>query len=118
MNTKIAIHVFAALQGLEKSFDAIKAQVQQGNPEHEKISAVLPKQQEILIDMRRTANLLQLHLAKKDWSEAVRSLKIFYGLNQLVRPDILQAFAVISAKSFQQTTQVSQAPVVKEPVYH
>lgn len=118
MNTKIAIHVFGALQGLEKSFETIKSQAHELGSEHEEIRALLPKQEEILIDMRRTANLLQLHLAKKDWSEAVRSLKIFYGLNQLVRTDILKAFATVSAKSVQQTSTVSQAPVVKETVYH
>jgi len=46
--------------------------------------------------MRRTANKLQLEIAKDDWNSAVRSLQIFYGLNSMVRPHVMDIYSKLS----------------------
>ena len=43
--------------------------------------------------MRRAANKLQLDLAHNDWTNAVRSLHIYYGLNSMVRPSLMGTYA-------------------------
>ncbi len=118
MKTEIAIHVFASLQGLEKTFETVKSQALERKSEHAEVISMLPKQEEILIDMRRAANLLQLNIAKKDWFAAVRSLQIFYGLNQLVRPDILKAFGNITVSAVGDASRIKTPAPSKEIVFH
>jgi hypothetical protein len=118
MNTDIAIHVFASLQGLEKTFGTIKQELQNKKDLSEELLASLPKQEEILVDMRRAANLLQLHLAKKDWVAAIRSLQIYYGLNHLVRPDIIKAFGTLASEKFSKLPQPQVSSSSKNTVFH
>ncbi|MCB0322232.1 MAG: hypothetical protein KDD69_01630 [Bdellovibrionales bacterium] len=96
MNPQLVTHVFASLQGLEKSMGTIKRLLPLFREEGAEFACLVPKQEEILAHMRRTANLLQLQMAKGENHAAVRSLQIFYGLHQMVRPDILRAFGTLS----------------------
>jgi hypothetical protein len=64
--------------------------------ELETISSMLPEFERVVEHMRRTANKLQLHVAAKNISDIVRDLRIFYGLNHLVRPELLRALAQLS----------------------
>jgi len=89
MDKRVITHVFGALQSLEKCMSNVKDML----PNHGKavgdVSALIPQHEKVLVKMRRTANCLQLELAREDWNASIRSLRIFYGLNHLIRKDIL-----------------------------
>ena len=95
MDSNIILHVFSCLQRLEKRFAFIKS-VAPYSAHFEKYSSLIPQQTEILAHMRRTANLLQLEFAKKQWELVSHSLKIFYGLHQMIRPELQDAFNAVS----------------------
>jgi len=58
----------------------------------------LTEQRKVIRQMRRTANKLQIQLAQENWNEVVRSLQIFYGLRQIVRPEIMATFQSLANK--------------------
>lgn len=94
MDSSIIPHLFGALHTLERCITRIeKALPKRGA---ESIARNLPQQKAILKRMRRSANLLQLELAKENWTEAGRALRTFYGLHYLVRADILQAQKILA----------------------
>ncbi len=116
MNTQLIGHVFATLQHLEKCLSNVKRLVQGQEKFCPEISKAVPEQEKVLVQMRRVANLLQLETARNDLPSAVRSLKIFYGLNHMVRNDLMSAFAKLS----QQQTPVRTAAAcgAKQVMYH
>jgi hypothetical protein len=116
MNAQLIGHVFATLQSLERCMANVKKMLpaQEGN--YPEIVKIVPEQERVLQQMRRVANLLQLETARNDWPTAVRSLKIFYGLNHMIRNDLMTAFTKLSQ---QQTVRTAQyAPVGKHVMYH
>lgn len=117
MNTQLITHVFASLQNLEKCLGNIKKMLPSQGQEAQDIAKVLPEQERVLDQMRKVANKLQFDVAKNDWAATVRLLKIFYGLNYMVRTDIMNAFTRLSKE--QHTVQLEKLqPQGKETVYH
>ena len=47
----------------------------------------LPK---IITEMKKLAQLIQLQFARKDTENAIRSLKLFYGLLSMIRPMVVE----------------------------
>lgn len=91
-NKEIIIHVFSSLQSLEKYLDSIKKLVRG----KEKTADGLVQHEKVIRCMRRMANKIQLDVAHDDWDAAVRSLKIFYGLNHMIRPELVSTLMRLS----------------------
>jgi hypothetical protein len=116
MNAQLIGHVFATLQSLEKCMANVKKMIPGQEASCPEITKIVPEQERVLLQMRRMANMLQLETARNDWPSAVRSLKIFYGLNHMIRNDLMTAFTKLSQ---QQTVHTAQyAPVGKHVMYH
>ncbi len=94
MDSKVVTQIYASLQGLEKSFSAMKELHAQSPSDN--ISHLLPQQEEIIAKMRQCANFLQFEIARKDTTSAVRTLKIYYGLHNMVRSQIISAQSYLS----------------------
>ena len=77
MSTKIIPHIFGSILSLEKSLALAEAH------KLELPSKDLPK---IVTEMKKLAQLIQLQFAKQDTENAIRSLKMFYGLLSMIRP--------------------------------
>lgn len=92
MKKNLIIAVFASLQGLEKCVEGSNKMYTSADSKPYFVAESLSQQSETLKKMRHSAIRLQLHLARDDWDQAVRSLQIFYGLRQMVRPDIMATF--------------------------
>lgn len=116
MNSDIIARIFGVLQNLEKCLDGIHTQLNEKKHRAPEIAALLPQHQRVVKQMRSVANKLQLQFAREDWEEVVRSLKIFYGLNHLVRTDILIAYGRLNSN--QVTTQVAETAVEKAGIFH
>ena len=91
-------HAYAALQHLEKCLQTVKKLLVGRESEYPDIVKVIPEQEKIITQMRRVANVLQLEIARNDAESIVRSYKVFYGYNQMVRTDLLKALSVLSNK--------------------
>lgn len=92
MKRNLVVAVFASLQGLEKCVEGSKRMFLELDCKPYHIAEALEEQGRVLKQMRHTAIRLQLQLAKNDWTSSVRSLQIFYGLRQMVRPEIMASF--------------------------
>ena len=62
--------------------------------------------------MRKAANRLQLDLAKDDWISIIRSLRVFYGLHHLIRPEVVATLLAVA----EQQTEKENLPV--QVIYH
>lgn len=100
MDKRIITHVFAAVQSLEKCLSKTKELLPEAGPEaaeeRRALELLVPQQEEALLKMRRTANRLQMEMARSDWNSATRSLRIFYGLNHLIRRDVLKSHSKLA----------------------
>jgi len=89
---KILAAVFSSLQGLEKCVQT-SVRLHNASERQTRITAdSLREQARVLNQMRKEANLLQLRLASDSWDDIVRSLQVYYGLRQMVRPEIMSTF--------------------------
>ncbi len=105
MSKQLIPHVFASVQTLERYVETIRAK-SSGHPGLEAdLKSLLPQFESFLVSMRRVANKLQLQVASKDALAIARSLKVFYGLNHIVRPEILSVVLSI--------TQCAERPKVE-----
>lgn len=116
MNTSLVTHVFASLQSLEKCLGNVKKMLPSQTDSCDELKKVVPEQEKILEQMRRIANKLQLEVARNDLGSAVRTLKIFYGLNHMIRGDVMNAFSKLS--ELQSVPFSKLATPGKEIVYH
>ncbi len=108
---KILAAVFSSLQGLEKCVQT-SSRLHNALPNPSNIVAHgLKDQKNILSQMRRCANRLQLQLASEEWDDVVRSLQVFYGLRQMVRPEIMATFQGLANKELKLPT-ISQDAVI------
>ena len=98
MNDKAVIYLFAAVQGMERCVARCEKMLGEQTYQPSSVATSIAEQRRILREMRRSANKLQLEIAKKDWNGAVRSIQIFYGLNNMVRPEILATFSALANK--------------------
>jgi len=96
MSTKIIPHIYGSILSLEKSL-ALAVEKKLELP-----SKDLPK---IVSEMKKLAQLIQLQFAKKDTENAIRSLKLFYGLLSMIRPLVIEVLK-------QETSPVTKRKVV------
>ena len=99
MNKELIPHVFASLQSLERYVDIIKSSLESSDHTGNELRAMVPQYETTLKKMRRTANKLQFQVAADNQQQIIRSLRIFYGLNHMVRPEILSSFLSLSKGS-------------------
>jgi len=90
--------VFSSLQGLEKCVESSQKMCSGELAGSIIVERSLTEQRKVIRQMRRTANKLQIQLAQENWNEVVRSLQIFYGLRQIVRPEIMATFQSLANK--------------------
>lgn len=117
MNKRVITHVFAAVQNLEKSMKQVKELMATHRGSLTELESLIPQQELVLKKMRRTANRLQFELAREDWNSAIRSLRIFYGLNHLIRKDLMSTQRKLGSE---QRGVMKAPPVVEEKAitYH
>lgn len=96
MKKEMVVHMFATVQSLEKCVAQNRRMLAESNTQPGHARAAVEQQQRVLTQMRRVANRLQLLLVKKDWVEIVRLTSVFYGLNSLVRPEIMSMFSALA----------------------
>lgn len=96
MGREMLVHVFASIQGLEKCLANSRKMLDEQKHQPLIVHKSLAEQDRILRQMRRVANRLQLEFATENWPEAVRSLKIYYGLWTMVRPEIMSTFTALA----------------------
>jgi hypothetical protein len=101
MNKELIPHVFASVQSLERYLTNIHNMLTDNETEKREIRAALPQMEKMVRQMRRVANKLQLEVAAEDTNAVNRSLQIFYGLNHMIRPEILAAFLKLTNGSQQ-----------------
>jgi hypothetical protein len=90
--------VFSSLHGLEKCVESSQKMFAGELAGSIIVERSLNQQRKVIVQMRRTANKLQIQLAQENWGEVVRSLQIFYGLRQIVRPEIMATFQSLANK--------------------
>ena len=90
------VHLFATLQALEKCLANSKKMLEEQKDQPLSMHTAVFQQGRLLREMRRTLNCLQLHIAKNEWPQAVRAMQIFYGLNSMVRPNIMASFSALA----------------------
>ncbi|MCB0343693.1 MAG: hypothetical protein KDD66_01175 [Bdellovibrionales bacterium] len=96
IDKKIIAFLFSALHSLERchmhSNNLLEAQPYQP----ETVKSGLLEQAKVLAAMKHTAE--QIHFASQAGSqaEAARLMQIFYGLNAIVRPDIVATFSSLA----------------------
>lgn len=104
MTKELLLHTFAALQSLERCFENTKELLasnrNQISEELSQLIETIPVQEEILVKLRRCANDLQLAYARGDNYKALKTLKIFYGLHGLVRPELVATFIALNKGRF------------------
>lgn len=91
MNTEKEIlpHIFCSLLNLEKKLILTKANTPKKGRLADKIAYDLAQHTKVLKKMRRLANQIQFAIAHKNQIETAKLLKIYYALNQMVKPEIL-----------------------------
>lgn len=92
MSKELLAHIFSSLQSLEKCLENSKRMYALEPVKATYIAEALTQQTEVLGQMRRVANKLQLDIAAQDVSQINRSMQIYYGLTSIVRPEILSTF--------------------------
>jgi len=113
MKQTILVNIFSTLQSLEKVASQNRQMAQGYTSKMPSTSSSLDQQEQVLRKMRRTANRLQFEFVTNNWDAAVRLLNVFYGLNHMVRPEIMTSFASLVNK--QKVTPMTRP----EPVlYH
>ena len=91
MSQPVLAHLFGALLTLERGVEELQKLLPEGEtpePFHGELEQVV----RVVGQMRITANNLQLQIAQQDWSGTARSLEMFYGLNSMVKPELIALF--------------------------
>jgi len=96
MDNSTVTRAFATLQALEKCHANSEKMTRQASDTSSTVLAGLLEQKKVLTSMRRVANRLNLEVARSDVRATHRSLQIFYGMNALVRPEILATFQLLA----------------------
>lgn len=107
MNKELLLHTFAALQSLERCFEKTKELLSNNrdelSPELSQLVETIPTQEEVLVKLRRYANDLQISFARGDQAKTLKTLKIFYGLLGLVRPELVATYVSLNKGKFKGT---------------
>lgn len=96
MEKEIIYYVYSSLAHLEKYLDKLR-DIYQEKPELiANLSVPLTTLESSVTKMRRIANKLQLEFAAKDYEKINRTLSLYYGINNMVRPEILKSILSFS----------------------
>lgn len=96
MTSEVLVHIFAAIQGLEKCITGTKKALSGSNKARPDVEQALGQQEQIVGEMRKHANKLQLQIAGNDYSSIIRSLDVIYGLNSMVRSEVISTYSAIT----------------------
>lgn len=94
-NSSLLAHVFGSVMALEKCLANTRDTVSKNGFRRAQVLGQLERYGEVVEKMRQTANHLQLAIARKNSLEIVRLLQVIYGLNHMVRPEILSTFVSV-----------------------
>ncbi len=96
IDKKIITFLFSALHSLERCHrhSSVLLEAQPYQPETVKSS--LEEQARVLRSMKEAAELIHLATQAGSHIEAARQFQIFYGLNAMVRPDIISTFSSLA----------------------
>jgi hypothetical protein len=117
MDKILITQIYASLLSLEKKLSEIRQLLSERKNKAEKFLPLIAQYEETISKMRKTANILQLSLAKKDWNDVVRNTEIFYGLSFLVRGEILTTYGKL-LRNEAEAVSVSVNISSKENRYH
>ncbi len=109
MHEAIIPHVFAALNSLERHYDAMVEKLKEAKVTHLPSGASVADLRNVLGEMRRVANKLQMESAKSDSQAANRSISVFYALNHMVRSEVISSLATFYAPDEEDTIKIQQA---------
>ena len=96
MSQPVLAHLFGALLTLERGIEEIGKLIAEREVDPS-FQAELAQISRIITQMRVTANTLQLQIAQHDWEGTTRSLEMFYGLNSMVKPELISLFQRLRA---------------------
>jgi hypothetical protein len=98
MNEAVINHLFAVVQSLEKCLGNSDKMLVEQTFQPREVETSLAQQHALLAEMRKTAKQIQVDYSVQNWAAITRSLKIFYGLNTMVRPEIVSTFSQLARK--------------------
>lgn len=96
MEQETISRLYASLQSLEKCLEHSKRMLVEQKSQPSLVWESLYQQERVLKHMRRVMNILQLESAKQNWNNVSRQIRIFTGLQAMVRPEIMHAFSALS----------------------
>lgn len=96
MEKEIIYYVYSSLTHLEKYLDKLKDLSLEKPEQVSKLNVSLKTLESSVLKMRRIANKLQLEFAANDYAKINRSLSLYYGMNNMVRPEILKSILSFS----------------------
>lgn len=85
---QIIPHIFSSLLRLERSHAILKSRAPRKGAAATRAEESIREQAKILKKMRRTANLIQFAVARKNQVETTKLLKIYYAMNQMILPEM------------------------------
>lgn len=94
--TNIVAFTFGAVNRLERFTTKASELLRHNQDRESKLNCPFSDQVRVVKQMRQVANKLQLELAKNNWVEAIRLMKIFYGLDNLIRPELMESVVKLS----------------------
>ncbi len=97
MEKEIIYYVYSSLTHLEKYLDKLKDLSQEKPELASKLNVSLKTLESSVTKMRRIANKLQLEFAANDYAKINHSLSLYYGMNNMVRPEILKSILAFSS---------------------
>ena len=97
MDTGLLFRIFGTMQTLERSLEVSKKSASVNKTLSQEMQLNLRDMERVLLHMRQIANKLQMEIAKNDASAITRSLKVFYSLHQMLRPEVTAAEKEISS---------------------
>lgn len=112
MNKEQIAHIFGMLSRLESMLDESKKLINQLKDKEEALREH-SEFQKVIHRLRLVANKLQLDFAKSDEEACLRSLKIAYGLNEMVSGNLLASYINISNLQASQSGNVIQSKQFK-----
>lgn len=101
-------HTYSVIHQLEQFLDNVKRLISERKTELPDLPVSVQEQERILQQMRRIANKLQLEIAKSNWPGVVRTLRIFYGMNQMIRPELVATLIALSTDKGLRVVNMSQ----------
>lgn len=105
MEKEIIYYVYSSLTHLEKYLDKLKTLSTEEPELVTNLNVSVETLETSVTKMRRVANRLQLDFAANDYNKVTRSLSLYYGINNMVRPEILKSILSLSKKNL---------PVIKQ----